>query len=454
VHLPKDKFYIHTAIPPESTASHYYRLEVPIMTLAQLGYVVPLIDDWRLDITARQRVNAFSNASINLLYQPIGKDLLSNIEQAKKWKQVRDRETGIWQVPPSFVIDTDDNLFDVNPLNGAFGNLGIRGPDGQELKPKEAVGIQDENGLRTELWRDGENFSLEQNRDRLEQYRALLRHADLVTCSTPEVEAYVKREAGEQIPTFVTPNCIRFDHYPDMSGLRLEKSDPDEVRVLWQGSPTHEEDWYPLRHALGHLGRKYKHVRWIVWGAMYRWAIEALPQDRLIHIRWVPYSEYKTRLCTIGHDINLAPLRGHRFNRCRSAIKWYEASAIWQPAATLAQNTGPYAAEIQDGETGLLFDDPIQFADKLAYLIEDATARKRLAANAKDWVNENRDAFKVSPKLWEQYQRIREERRSTCERMSEEEMDEMRREMEADEMNEQALLNGAAEGADVTVPAV
>lgn len=462
-----NKFYVHGAIPRESHASYYYRMSVPLMTMHEMGMGLALIDDFGPDIQPQHRVNAFSNADVNIFYQPVSKLLIRNIEVARTWKQKFDEDTQTWRVPPVFVVDTDDNLFDVNPLNGAFKNLGIRGPDGKDLQDGEAVGIVDENGERVQLWRDGENgLDLRRNRDNLNTFAKLLSLADAVTCSTPEVAAYVQREVP-RARTFVSPNCIRFADYPKMEGLSLVKDDPEEVRILWQGSPTHEEDWYPLRHALGYVARKYPKVKFIIWGALYRWATDQIPSAQLIHLPWVRYQEYRVRLCTIGHDINLAPLRNHRFNRCRSAIKFYESSCIWQPAATLAQNAGAYGSEILDGETGVLFDNPSQFSDKLSWLIEDAKERKRLASNAKDWVNENREAFKVVPKLVDFWKQLCEEKRLTCPRMTEEDMAEYRREMEEDlaaaaeaqakEQAEQArALEGLAvpEGADFgSVPA-
>ena len=112
----------------------------------------------------------------------------------------------------------------------------------------------------------------------------------------------------------------------------------------------------------------------------------------------------------IGHDISLAPLSANVFNNCRSAIKFYEASVLKKPAATLAQNTGPYKEEILDGKTGLLFETPEEFEQKLSRLIEDVAERRMLAANAKDWVSENRDAMKRVPEVVAYWEGLREEK--------------------------------------------
>jgi hypothetical protein len=98
------------------------------------------------------------------------------------------------------------------------------------------------------------------------------------------------------------------------------------------------------------------------------------------------------------------------FNRCKSAIKWYEGSILDTPEATLAQNTEPYH-EIKDGKTGLLFDTPSDFVEKLSLLIEDAQLRQRLAAGAKQWVLDNRTPEKTTPGLVNFYEEVRREQK-------------------------------------------
>ena len=48
---------------------------------------------------------------------------------------------------------------------------------------------------------------------------------------------------------------------------------------------------------------------------------------------------------------------------------------------------------------------------ELSRLIEDVKLRRTLAANAKDWVSQNRDAMKEVPKIIESWEQLREERK-------------------------------------------
>jgi len=120
---------------------------------------------------------------------------------------------------------------------------------------------------------------------------------------------------------------------------------------------------------------------------------------------------------------------------------------LHKPAATLAQNTAAYRAEIVDGETALLFNNPDEFEEKLSRLIEDVTFRKQLAANAKDWVSENRDAMKVVPSIIESWERLREERTIEQPHVGESEW----AEIEAADRAEQESENGVT---DEPVPAL
>lgn len=431
---------VYSLIPPGGSASFYYRCRVPLETAAVLGLNIrALIDTNDANVMAQDRIQQFCEADIIYLYQPIGESPVNNFRGVQSFiPSLRDGE---WKYPPSIIIETDDNLFNVSPLNQAFRNLGIRDMDGNLIPLGHHIGVV-EGGERRVLWKDGENgFSLARNRQGLASYRKILEMADLVQCSTPHVEKAVHREVKPR-RTAVWPNLVRFDHYP-----QVDLAESDQIKILWQGGIAHFEDWYPLKEALGRITAKYPRVHWIIWGAQYPWVNEFIPPHRYTFQDWCAYAEYKLRLVTMGHDISLAPLTSNVFNVCRSAIKFYEGSVLRKPAATLAQNTGPYRDEIIDGETALLFNDAEEFEAKLSRLIEDVAYRKTLAANAKDWVSEHRDAFKVVPKIVASWEQLREERRLEQPHVTPAAWAKIAAEDEAEQRTEM-------EDMDVTVPAL
>jgi glycosyltransferase involved in cell wall biosynthesis len=393
---------VYTYVPRNWHASYYYRVFVPFHTANDLGLPVRVhVDTNDAGIDQDKRVHAFCEADVVMLYQPVGDPILHNVRTAKSF--MPSKRDGNWKWPPSLVVDTDDNLFNVNPYNPAYGGLGVRDHEGNDIPKGHMIGVV-QNGQRKVLWQDGENgFDVIRNRHTIETYRQMINMSDAVTCTTPRVASAIKGDASPR-RVKVFPNLVRFDHYEQ---VRLAE-DPSKLKILWQGGSAHWEDWYPLREALGEITKKYKHVHWIIWGQLYPWVMELLPPDRYTFINWCPYQEYKLRLVMMGHQISLAPLHNDRFNACRSAIKFYEGSVMRKPAATLAQRTGPYADEIKDGETGLLFENPKEFVEQLSKLIENGTLRQTLASNAKQWVFENRDAFKHVPKQIQFLEELRE----------------------------------------------
>lgn len=433
---------VYTYAPRDHSASYYYRLLAPLKAMNDAGLpVTMMIDTDSNQIAPLQRVQGLCEADIALMYQPVGEGPLNNIRQIQKFVPMK--RDGEWVWPTTVVVESDDNLFNVSPLNPAFRTLGVRDPAGNDIPLGNHIGVV-QDGERVVRWIDGHEcdgtcgpsgkgncglgINLSQNRAMMDTYRKILTSADAITCSTEEVaKAMLKETPLRRYRVF--PNMIRFDDYEQVALA----PHPGEVRILWQGGHNHYEDWFPLKKALGSITKKYPQVKWVIWGALYPWVLEEIPADRFTFKNWAPYQEYKLRMAMIGHDINLAPLSQSRFNVCRSAIKFYESSVLRDPAATLAQNTGPYQREIVPGETGLLFDNPKEFEEKLSLLIEDEIERKRLATNAKDWVHENRDLMKGVHSIYEYWQYLRAEKRLDQPHPSEDEWNEMQAEFEAEQ---------------------
>lgn len=437
---------VYTFVPRNWHASYYYRVFVPFWTAKELGLPVRIhVDTNDAGINPEDRVRAFCEADVIMFYQPIGDPTLQNIKSAKAF--MPSKRDGAWKWQPSLVVDTDDNLFNVNPHNNAYRSLGIRDHEGRDIPPGHVIGVM-EGGERKVLWIDGhvcdekcgfcrKGINIMQNRHNLDTYRNIVGMSDAVTCSTPRVAEAIRKDTSPR-RTEVFPNLVRFDHYEQVALAE----DPSKIKILWQGGSSHFEDWFPLRDALGAITRKYKQVHWIIWGQLYPWVTELIPPDRYTFIDWCPYQEYKLRLVMMGHQINLAPLNDNRFNRCRSAIKFYEGSVMKKPAATLAQKTGPYLDEIQDGETGLLFSDSADFERKLSTLIENESLRLTLSRNAKDWVSQNRDAFKHVPKHIAFLEGLRDHIKIEQPHMPEDQWVEFEKQVEAQEKAQEMIPAG------------
>jgi len=430
----KNPLKVYTSVPQKHTASFYYRLQVPLRAAQMLQLPIKaVIDTDSASVSNEDRVRIFSESDLILLYQPVGESANQNVRAVQSFLPSK-RDDG-WKWAPTIVLEADDNLFNVSPLNQAFKSLGIRDMNGTEIPVGHHVGVM-RDGERRVLWKDGENgFSIAKNRQAVSAYRKIIDMADAIQCSTSAVEAAVKKETTPR-RTRVFPNSMIMSDYEQVD-LR---ETPDQIRILWQGGISHWEDWYPLREALGNITKKYPQVHWVIWGANFPWVNELIPAHRMTFKSWCPYPEYRLRLAMVGHDINLAPLTDNVFNVCRSAIKWYESSVLKKSIPTLAQNTAAYAREMVDGETGLLFNNPEEFELKLGQLIEDASLRKTLGSNARDWVHENRDALKITPEIVGFWEQLREERKIEQPHASDDEWKEIVAEAEAEMQQEQPIV--------------
>jgi glycosyltransferase involved in cell wall biosynthesis/prefoldin subunit 5 len=81
-------------------------------------------------------------------------------------------------------------------------------------------------------------------------------------------------------------------------------------------------------------------------------------------------------------DIFIAPLEMNEFNRCKSAIKFFEYSALGAPG--VFSDIDPYRQVVEHGVNGYLAASPQDWVQSLQRLIEDAGERARLAWQAQE----------------------------------------------------------------------
>ena len=390
------------------SACTYYRIRVPFIALENLGAVSYKIDDFET-MEKQARVDWAMASDIHLHYLAADALILDRIRDFKKLKPTYNRDIHAFTYPPKVVFDADDDAESVDCWNPRFVRLGTRAPDGTPLKPGDQIFMEMGEGAEPKpYWIDGRTYGDGQTFDIAENIALFERMGDIIKEShgctvTSEELAKVYRERYESDNVFVSPNSILFDDFPD---IRL-KSHGKRINILWQGGWSHYRDLYPLRESFGRVARKYPQANFMFWGQQFRWMSSDIPPSQRDYIDWVPFDAYHLRLATIGHDINLAPLANSPFNRCKSAIKFYESASLPRPVPTLAANVGPYK-EIEHGDTGMLYDSPKEFEEHLGTLIEDASLRKDMGQRAKEWVHTYRDAHITSPALLEFYRSMQD----------------------------------------------
>jgi glycosyltransferase involved in cell wall biosynthesis len=351
-------------------------------------------------------------SDILVWYGIMGKMINDNVDKIRGSLANEVRKRIPVYLPPVMIYDVDDNTDWVHPSNPAYITLGIRNIDGTLLDPTDPekcnILTKMPNGESVMLWEDkvtkdheGKVFDVTRNL-RYKTYRDdLAKMCDGVTVSNEFLRDFYKEELGiENI--FVLPNCVNIEDYP----VNELKEHPEEIRILWQGGASHIPDLYPIKSAIETVINKYPNVKLVVWGGDYKYFFNGIPSDKIIFHQWVDYGYYREKRTIMNADINLCPLSDNIFARSKTAIKWYEASILDRPEATLAANVGPYK-EIEDGKTGLLYNTIEEMVEKLSVLIENVELRKSLGANAKKRVIETRNIDNYAPGLYEFYSEIR-----------------------------------------------
>lgn len=392
----------------DAEACQYYRIDTPMKQLQDKGCNV-YIQRKHHQTSDHHFLDLIFHADVVWTYNP--KDPYywrALAAAASKFTPItKDGET---KYPPLFVWDSDDNLDFTHPLNQTFIWSGTRGMDYKELSPGDNIVLDD----GTPIWQDGitrddtnEVFDIQRNLIAARERRALIRQFHGATCASENLASYYRDALGQK-NVYVYHNTIVPKDYA--FNIRAERTDPECVRIFWQGGQSHISDWPPLKEAIRKVAAKYPNTKWIFFGDSYQVAADVIPEAQQERHKWSGFDAYRLRRTLFNVDINLCPLQDTIFNRGKSAIKWYESTLSPNTEATLAQAVGPYL-EIEDGKTGLLFKDADEFYTKLCLLIENAELRLRLGAGAREWVMNNRLPQHTIPGLLDFFNELKEQQR-------------------------------------------
>ena len=116
------------------------------------------------------------------------------------------------------------------------------------------------------------------------------------------------------------------------------------------------------------------------------------------HKTFTPTCDYETYLRILGGtDISFMPLSDTPFNRAKSDLKFIEAASC--RVAALA-STVVYSNSIEDGRTGSLFRDPVEFHSRLLRLLAMPELARDMADAARRYVAEDRMlAYQVARRI-------------------------------------------------------
>lgn len=284
---------------------------------------------------------------------------------------------GYQEMGKRIVMDYDDNMFACSPLSPHYGDLGT-----EEY-------YHDLNGERIPLWVDGKNgFSIEQNKKRLDNIREICRHVDAVTVTTPRLaDAY--RPYAKTIYTL--PNCVDLSVWRKLP-LRRES---DEIRMGWSGGASHYEDWMEIAPVLPEVMKMFPKLKLVITGQVFAAALKGIPRDRIEIHKWAHVQAHPYKQAALDLDFAIIPLKDTLFNSGKSAIKWIEYAALEVPAVTSL--VAPYD-EVADvvKDNGVFVDNiPQAWAQGISFMVENEEARRLIAKNARQTVEQFYDANKT-----------------------------------------------------------
>ncbi len=236
-----------------------------------------------------------------------------------------------------------------------------------------------------------------------EQLKKFAELADMVTVTTE----FLKKEYEQWNKNVVVlPNCVDpFDWEEPV------KNDTGKIRLLITGSVASNKDYEPIIPLLERL-KSRDDVQLV---------LQALPADhpslkesreiykpeidfwKQYNVEWYPFmklTEYLEFLPTLKIDIMLIPRHDNYFNRCKSNLKFLEASMC--KMATVAQSfpdgNSPYEVNEIDKDFLLLATTPEDWTNKVIDLLDNKDKvdilKEKSHEYVKHWYDINNNAYK------------------------------------------------------------
>ena len=220
--------------------------------------------------------------------------------------------------------------------------------------------------------------------------------ADMITCSTE----FLRQEYLKLNPNVVVlPNCVDPDDWPAED--EILKNEGPKIRIGLVGSVGLHTDVAGFIPVLDHLFKR-EDVQLVVF---------ALPADtkeshdvhnyykpelefwQSYNIEWqpfVPIHDYIETLNGLRLDLLLIPRSDDYFNRCKSNIKFLEASMLEIPVVAQGFSTGdsPYQADPEDSKVMKVITDNSKWIEEIDALVANKDLRVKTGKKAREYVLE------------------------------------------------------------------
>ncbi len=236
----------------------------------------------------------------------------------------------------------------------------------------------------------------------LDPIRRLIALGYVVVCEFDDHPDYIPVLIGKDIQNFRAVHAVQTSTEPLADVLRVQNPEiavfPNAITRLPEPRNFQNPDRMTL--FFGGLNRE---AEWPAFVEALN-AVAALAGDRLFfqivndrllfdalqtpHKAFTPLCDYAVYLNILGQsEISFMPLADSPFNRCKSDLKFLEASSL--RVATLASPT-VYGDSVEDGRTGMLFTDANDLQQRLARMIANPGLTRAMADRARAHVADHR----------------------------------------------------------------
>lgn len=242
------------------------------------------------------------------------------------------------------IMDIDDSMWDIHDDNPAYKTYQ---PGGQAIKDLNSI----------------------------------INEVDHITCTNEYLKnVIISRTNKRPDQITVLPNYIDFNIYH----YRPEFKDTEDILITHFGSTTHfkDLDTHPFFMGMDKIMKEYPHVKFRSVGAFLgkfrkKWGLRY--ENYYGHediYTWIKekYPKYMEET-----DFFVTPLVDDIYNRCKSPIKWLEASAVKKPG--IWQDIRQYR-EVIDETNGFLAKKDKDWYRAMKELIEDKEKRKAMGEKA------------------------------------------------------------------------
>lgn len=278
--------------------------------------------------------------------------------------------------------DFDDNLFKTDPLNPCYSAYGTQN-----------VTVE-KDGVKHDLWKDGLNINLKENKEKMDYLKNMVGQMDFVTCTNKYLQKELKKYNKN---TYVIPNYLYFDLMPDNKRKKDSK-----IIIGWHGGNSHYSDIARIIPILGKLKKEYgNRIGFRMFGARF----DALwNQIGAECVPWISPRLFFDRFSAKRYDIAIIPLEDTEFNRSKSNIKWLENSYYDIPC--VVENVSPYKEHLKNNVNCFSYRKEKELLSGLRQLIDDKILRLKISQNAREYTIKNFDIDKKIKERLSLYEKL------------------------------------------------